>query len=73
MFNWSHQRALAAKAANSILGCIKESIASWSREVILPFYSALVRHTWRAGSSCGLPSTREAWIYWRESNEGPRR
>ncbi|PKU35263.1 hypothetical protein llap_14433 [Limosa lapponica baueri] len=41
--NMNHQCELTAQKANHILGCIKRSMATRSREVILPLYTALVR------------------------------
>ncbi|KAK4816545.1 hypothetical protein QYF61_017746 [Mycteria americana] len=59
----SHQYTLAAKKTNSILGCIRRRIATQSREVILPFYSALVRNMWSTVLDAGLPRMTQTWSY----------
>jgi len=39
----NQQCALAVQRANSTLGCIKHSITSWSKEVVIALYSVLVQ------------------------------
>ena len=43
IFNMRWQCALEAQKTNCILGCIKRSVTSKTREVILPLYPALMR------------------------------
>jgi len=55
----SHQNALAAQKANCILSCIKRSVASRAREVILPLCSTLVRLHLESCIQLGSPQHRK--------------
>jgi len=66
----SQQCALSAKKTNGILGCIRTSVASRSKELLLPLDSALVRPHQEYLAGSGLPTSRKLRIYWRESSGG---
>jgi len=76
----SHQSLLAAQKANPMLGCIKSSVASRSREGILSLYSTLVRfhlesciQLWSPVSSSGALSTAKTWTCCSGSTGGPQK
>lgn len=51
----------AAQKAKHALDGIQSSKAFRAREGILTLNPSLVRHTWSAAFSCGVPRTRKAW------------
>ena len=57
----SQQCVLAAQEASCILGYIKRSVASRSRELILPLYSVTVRPHLSTVSSSGALNTRRIY------------
>ena len=62
----SWQCALAALKANRVLGCTQSSVASRSREVVLPLYSALVRpHLQYCVQLWGPQHSKDVDLLWR--------
>jgi len=69
----SHHCALAAQKANCILGYIPSSVASRSREGILPLYSTLVRPHLESCVQLWSPQHRKDMDLWSRARGGTQK
>jgi len=67
------QCVLAAQKANRILGCIQSSVASRSREGILPLCSALVRPHWESCIQLWSPQHRKDMDLFEQVQRRPQK
>lgn len=63
----SQQRALAAKAASSIPGCLKRSTAGSLRDLVISLFLAFERLHQEQWSSSGFPRTRQILKQWSKT------
>jgi len=61
------QCTLAAKMANHVLGYIRKSVTSRSRDMILSLFSVMVRPHLKYCVQFWAPQYK-TWTYWRESS-----
>ncbi|GAB0175909.1 hypothetical protein GRJ2_000056100 [Grus japonensis] len=69
--NMTWQCVLAVQKANHILGCMKRSVTSRSKEVILPLYCSVMRP--HLEYCIQQKDIRRMWSCWAKPRGGPQR